>query len=629
MAAAAFREPDEGFRWFEAFTNLETIAASRDRQLYRLDRMRYLLERAGDPHLACPTIHVAGSKGKGSTAALIAAALREAGIRTGLYTSPHVVSYRERIAVDGEAPGDALLVRLMNEIREMVDTIPPGTLQVSPTPTTFELLTLLAFLVFRATGCRSAVIEVGIGGRLDATNVVLPAVCAIAPIELEHTDILGSTLEEIAREKGGIIKDGVPVRSAAQRPEVRAELERIASERRAPIVFVDDAARLAEVEVTPRGTSVTVQTAEGAVRLDLRMPGRFQAENAALALLTLRALLHPPPLEAIRRGFGRTALPGRMEVMRTGPGYPPCTVVLDGAHTPTSVARAAESFTQMYPAGDGVLLFGSVAGKRAEEMADVLATRFRAVVISRPNPFKESNPEEVFAAFRARNPSTVLERVPEAALRAACAASGGTLPILATGSFYMISEIRGLLAATDADASLGGRIEVTTGDITRLDVDAVVNAANSSLSGGGGVDGAIHRAGGPRILEECRELRRTRFPDGLPAGQAVVTTGGSLSAHHVIHTVGPVYRGGSHGEAQTLASAYRESLARAEEIGAGTVAFPAISTGVYGYPREEAARTALGAIREFLREHAVPKRVMLVFFTAADADLFRSATGLR
>ena len=168
----------------------------------------------------------------------------------------------------------------------------------------------------------------------------------------------------------------------------------------------------------------------------------------------------------------------------------------------------------------------------------------------------------------------------------------------------------------------GGRILVAIGDITRFEGDAIVNAANSSLLGGGGVDGAIHRAGGPAILEECSGLRASAWPEGLPTGKAVATGAGRLAAKAVIHTVGPLWHGGSRGEAELLASCYRESLRVAAERGWDSVAFPAISTGVYGYPREAAAKVALDAVRGFLATSALPSSVFLVFFSRGDAEAF-------
>ena len=169
---------------------------------------------------------------------------------------------------------------------------------------------------------------------------------------------------------------------------------------------------------------------------------------------------------------------------------------------------------------------------------------------------------------------------------------------------------------------LYGRVKVLVGDITQLDVEAIVNAANSSLLGGGGVDGAIHRAGGPAILAACRELRRTQFPNGLPTGEAVATTGGNLTARHVIHTVGPVFGSAGGREAELLAACYRNSLQLAAEQGWLSVAFPAISTGVFGYPREQAATICSSAISQALDVNPGVQEVYLVFFGAIDAEVF-------
>jgi O-acetyl-ADP-ribose deacetylase (regulator of RNase III) len=169
---------------------------------------------------------------------------------------------------------------------------------------------------------------------------------------------------------------------------------------------------------------------------------------------------------------------------------------------------------------------------------------------------------------------------------------------------------------------LDGRVVVVVGDITRQDVDAIVNAANSTLLGGGGVDGAIHRAGGPAILEACREIRRTQYPEGLRTGDVVITTAGNLAARHVIHTVGPIY--GQHGgrEAQLLAACYQNSLRLAADHSLSTIAFPAISTGAFGYPASEAATVSSAAIAEFLYADQTLREVRLIFFTQRDAEAF-------
>lgn len=175
---------------------------------------------------------------------------------------------------------------------------------------------------------------------------------------------------------------------------------------------------------------------------------------------------------------------------------------------------------------------------------------------------------------------------------------------------------------TNAQSFLEGRVIVVTGDITRASVDAVVNAANSTLMGGGGVDGAIHRAGGARILEECRRIRSTDYPDGLPTGEAVITTGGDLPARHVIHTVGPIYGQHQGREAELLAACYRNSLALAARKGLRSIAFPAISTGIYGYPLDEAAKVSSEAVRKFLIGDDQLHEVRMVFFMPDDMKAF-------
>ena len=169
---------------------------------------------------------------------------------------------------------------------------------------------------------------------------------------------------------------------------------------------------------------------------------------------------------------------------------------------------------------------------------------------------------------------------------------------------------------------LRGRLTVRCGDIAAVNADVVVNAANSSLMGGGGVDGAIHRKGGPSILKECKTIRREKYPEGLPTGEAVVTGGGSLPARHVIHTVGPVWDGGASGEEELLRCCYRRSLEEAVRLGCRSIAFPAISTGVYGYPKDRAAKVSYDAVASFVAENTLPTDVIFVFFSHDDANVF-------
>ena len=366
--------------------------------------------------------------------------LGAAGVRTGLYTSPHVQSAFERITIVGEQPRADLMVRIGRAVKTRIDSLTAEGMPGGIAPTTFELYTLLAFLYFREAGCTDAVVEVGIGGRLDATNVVTPEASVITPLDLEHTDVLGDTIEKIAFEKAGIMKPRVPAFVGLQGESAKGVFRQAAAERGVPLSFLDEEALEISSAVDATGTTLHLRLRDDEpMQLRLAMLGDFQAENAALAALTLRRTRPEIPLTAYQEGFGHTTLPGRMEVRRGSP-----VIVLDGAHTPLAVTRLLASFRRVFP-GDAVLLFGSVSGKRPHEMAEILARAFSTVIVSTPGTFKVSNPAEVADIFRRLAPATILERDPRTALAKAREASGGTRPILVTGSFYMVSEIRRLL----------------------------------------------------------------------------------------------------------------------------------------------------------------------------------------
>jgi len=461
-----FNSLDRGFEWIESFANFERTgpapgSPADPARTFRLGRMEALLASFGNPHREFPSIHVAGSKGKGSTSAILAAILTESGYRTGLYLSPHVVSYRERITLSGAEFPDPVYLDTINLIAARLPGIElPGREE----PSTFELLTLLCFLIFRSERVDWAVVEVGLGGRLDATNTLLPKACVITPIELEHTDVLGDSLTAIAREKGGIIKPGVPVFVSGQAPEVRAVFTEMAREKDAPLSFLDDPGISIRAVVkggTPTGRADPCSAAgsktEGGMhtevavtlpgeperRFRLALLGEHQAHNAALAALALKTLRDRGDIpafswEAASRGLERVSIPGRMELACRRP-----PIVLDGAHTPLSTSRTADLFTRLFP-GRRLLLFGSVHGKDPASMAANLAQTFDTIIVTTPGTFKKSDPEGVYGEFVSRNPNTRLIADPVKALAAAISESRGETPILVTGSFYTVGVIRPL-----------------------------------------------------------------------------------------------------------------------------------------------------------------------------------------
>ncbi|OGX41580.1 MAG: hypothetical protein A3C53_08425, partial [Omnitrophica WOR_2 bacterium RIFCSPHIGHO2_02_FULL_68_15] len=316
--------------------------------------MRALMAALGHPERRWGAIHVAGTKGKGSTCALSAAILQAAGIRTGLYTSPHLVHLSERIQVDGR-PVTA------ETLAAAVDAVRPSVAQLPSPPTYFEVLTAIAFWVFAEAGVELAVVEVGLGGRLDATNVVDPLVSVITPVSLDHTDLLGSTLTAIAREKAGIIKPGRPVVVAPQSPDALAVLKAVAEEQGAPCLEVAARAQVRVLEASAEGQRVALRTAAGTSRtIALPLLGAHQADNLATAVTALESLPAPWAIAdaAVAEGAARVVWPGRLQVLERRPW-----VVLDGAQNAASAAALRDAVRALWPARPVHLVLGLSANK--------------------------------------------------------------------------------------------------------------------------------------------------------------------------------------------------------------------------------------------------------------------------
>ncbi|MFO7729749.1 MAG: folylpolyglutamate synthase/dihydrofolate synthase family protein [Spirochaetia bacterium] len=446
---------EELFAYFGSFVNFEQKQKQTIRE-YRLDRMHQLLKFFGNPQTQLHTIHIAGSKGKGSTAIYLARGLEALGFTTGLYSSPHISNYRERITRAGNFFPTELYLKVGGRIKKALPEFSRTVLAGEAEPTAFELFTLYAFLLFLEAGCSYAVIETGIGGRLDATNVITPQAAVITPIELEHTDILGSTLEQIASEKAGIIKPRVPVFVSRQGEKALGVLREKAEHMESPFYYFPDYLQEFSASVDSLGTRLRLKWKDDSqgknnsrtpqdkeVALKLTMQGEVQAENAALALSVMRVLLpeqfasssYPAMLQAV----ASAGLPGRMEKCRSAPA-----VILDGAHTPSSIQRTVAAFQQVY-GSQGICIFGSVEGKNTLAMAEAVTKAFSDIIISQPGRFKPNSPEDVVKVFHSLTASAELITNPSTALQKALELSGDTRPILVTGSFYMVAEIRPLL----------------------------------------------------------------------------------------------------------------------------------------------------------------------------------------
>ncbi|MDR2247880.1 MAG: bifunctional folylpolyglutamate synthase/dihydrofolate synthase [Treponema sp.] len=455
MMEDAFSSSADVFAWLSGFINPERGPSSKS---FRLERMEFLAEMAGHPETSAPVIHVAGSKGKGSVTGMIAAMLEKWGKKTARYTSPHVSEYRERIAADGGffeescyiAAGEELreVLRAVGECGERAAALFDPAFARGGEPSFFELLTLYFFLCARRAGCDVMVVETGMGGRLDATNIVDPLAAVITAIEREHTEYLGDTLAAIAGEKAGIVKPGRPLVLMEQPPEALEIFRKAAAEREAPLTYFPEAAYINNIRFNTDATAFTLgftrKTGEPfltPLNLAVGIPGEIQAKNAGLAVLAVR---HAFPLisrQAISEGLRNFTLPARFERLLEDP-----PLVIDGAHTPRSTEYCVKTFTALYGEG-GILIFGCAAKKDARGMAQILAPHFSQIIITIPGTFKASDPEKVYQAFQEFSGGGALFFFPDhtqAITKVLALRQETGLPVLGTGSFYLAADIRAI-----------------------------------------------------------------------------------------------------------------------------------------------------------------------------------------
>lgn len=410
----------------------------RQKLIYDLGRTEALLDHLGNPHLAVPSIHVAGTKGKGSTASLCDAALHAAGYRTGLYSSPHLHCFRERIRLGGQPIVEAEFARLVEQLWPHQQWVSENA-GLGPV-SLFEFMTAMAFQCFAQEQVDFQTIEVGLGGRLDATNVVRPEVCVITAIGLDHTAILGDSLAQIAGEKAGIIKPGTTVVIAPQPPEARSVILSVCRERGATPIQVGDDVIWEGGTADSRGQSLTVRGKLDTYELKIPLLGTFQLENAATAVAALEVLRqsgYPISTEALAEGFARVEWPCRLEVLSRDP-----LVVADGAHNVESVAALLASLPRYLSYRRLVLIAGFSRDKRVSEMIQLLAGCSSLVfaTCSRHPRFLSSS--ALAAEFRAQGVSAVqTETVAEAVERALSEGGLGDL-VLGTGSLFVAAEVR-------------------------------------------------------------------------------------------------------------------------------------------------------------------------------------------
>jgi dihydrofolate synthase/folylpolyglutamate synthase len=412
-----------------------------------LDSIRRLAHAGGDPQLKFPAVHIAGTNGKGSTSAMVAAIATEAGLRAGLYTSPHLVEISERIRVDGRAIAAADFARLATAVRETGERLVAAGELPAP-PTFFEQVTAIGYLYFAEQEVDLAVLEVGLGGRLDATNICAPLVTAITPVGADHQQYLGETLGEIAGEKAGIIKPGIPVISAPQPPEADQVIRARAASLDAPLTTMDS---ISEMIVEPEAGErlgfyrLRCRTATSSYDVRPNLRGRHQATNAAVAILIAESLAAQGlnvSHRAILDGIQYVSWPGRLEMIEGRHGKP---LLLDGAHNPDG-ARKLRAFLDEHHAHQPItLIFGAMSDKALNEMAEILFPIASTIIATAiPNP-RALAPERIAELAEGENRRALIARDIPAALELASAETPPDGLSCACGSLYLIGEIKSLM----------------------------------------------------------------------------------------------------------------------------------------------------------------------------------------
>ncbi len=409
-----------------------------------LERIAALLERLGHPERAYAVIHVAGTNGKGSVCAMMESILRAAGLRTGLYTSPHLVRFHERIRVNGEPVGDEALARVLHDVRAQAEAL-EAQAPAAQGATFFEIATAMAFEQFRRDGVQVAVVETGMGGRWDATNVVRPVVAVLTPIGLDHAEYLGSTLTAIAGEKCGIIKAGRPVVSGVEDPEAAAVVQAAAEAARAPLIPARGQVSVRRGAQDLDGQRVQVETADGLrVTATLALLGAHQLGNTAMAVAAVEAFagalgVELPPA-AYRKGLETVRWPARLQVLEREP-----PMVLDGAHNPHGARALAAALGELRGRRPVALVCGLLADKDAAGVLQALApVAARAWMVPLHHAGGRA-PAELAALARtaglqATDAATLAAALDEA--RAWAAAQGGMVCI--AGSLYLAGEVLAL-----------------------------------------------------------------------------------------------------------------------------------------------------------------------------------------
>jgi dihydrofolate synthase/folylpolyglutamate synthase len=408
---------------------------------FNLENISILATSFDHPEKKYPSVHIAGTNGKGSTAAFLESILRQAGLRTGLYTSPHLERINERIRVDGDEIPDDAFAAVFSQIHSKIEELlAAGTLRAHPT--FFECVTAIAFEYFVEAGVEFAVFETGLGGRLDSTNIVTPQVSVITRIDFDHENFLGHSLPEIAAEKAGIIKPGVPVVLAEQREEARQILLTRAHELDAPVIEAANAFQIDSQQMVEGRVGATLHEISSGAQFKIapQLAGRFQLQNALNALAAARALdstgvriTH----SAIEKGIATAVWPGRIEKVHASPD-----IYLDGAHNPSAARELTTFLQENFQNRKIIMVFGALRDKAVDEIAGILFPLAAEVIFTEPHTSRSISASQL--AEIAGHHAAHFTVIPDSAqaLAAAMANAAPSDVVCITGSLYLVGELR-------------------------------------------------------------------------------------------------------------------------------------------------------------------------------------------
>lgn len=428
----------EAQAFLDEFANYELTRSFAYPEAFNLARMRSLAKELGNPQNAYDSILIAGSKGKGSTAAFLSSILRMEDVKVGLYTSPHLLSVRERIQINGLPIGEGRFVEAALELRRITDS---AEWRRDP-PTYFELLTAMALQYFKKNKVRWAVLEIGLGGLYDSTNIVPARAAALTPISLEHTDILGKTLSKIAVQKCGIVKGREVVVSAPQVREVEKIVQETCREREADLRIVGRDTQIQERSHDERSQAFDLRTPYGAF-YDLRtsMLGEHQIENAAVAVTLVKGLEKKTRFKvsdaAVRQGIAAASWPGRMEMVSEAPA-----VLLDGAHTPDSIRRLLAAVRRHFAGRSVRVVLGLSKDKDAAAILGELGPESQSLIVTQAASSRALPARELAEAARAAGLAPEVYPEPVRALGAAIASAAPDDIVLVTGSLFLVADLK-------------------------------------------------------------------------------------------------------------------------------------------------------------------------------------------